>query len=82
MDVWYNKKKEVFYRRTHYATIFIAQSPVKKKRKKEKKKTNEKGKKKETKKIISKNLVQNGRRYIENVQATKNLNTNKGTKMP
>jgi len=48
VNVWYNKKKEVLYRRTHYATIFIAQSPVKKK-KERKEKTNEKGTKRKKK---------------------------------
>ena len=46
-DVSYNKQEETVYRRTQYATISIAQSPVKK-RKKEKK--NKKGRTKKKRK--------------------------------
>ena len=49
------QKQGIVYRRMHYATNLIAQSPVSKK----------------GKEIIRKKLVQNGRRYSENVQATK-----------
>jgi hypothetical protein len=49
------QKQGNVYRRRHYAMNPIAQNPVSKKEKE----------------IIRKKLVQNGRRYSENVQATK-----------
>jgi len=52
------QRQQIVYRRKHYATNVIKQNPVTKKKKKKKKK------------YIRKNLVQNGRRYSDNVQGT------------